>query len=53
MSCSKKWPTVDKLVKQLKMWGLGPRVDKQGSSFCRRGSGAQLSSGRSMSSYLL
>ena len=24
------------------MWGLGPRVDKQGSSFCRRGSGVQL-----------
>ena len=31
------------------MWGLGARVDRQGPSFCRRGSGAQLSSGESTS----
>ena len=31
------------------MWGLGARVDRQGPSFCRRGSGTQLSSGDSTS----
>ena len=31
------------------MWGLGARVDGQGPSFCRRGGGAQLSSGESTS----
>ena len=56
MTWSEKIQRADKLVKGLgvcQMWGLGARVDRQGPSFCRRGSGAQLSSGDSTSLYLL